>query len=622
MEDFLINQKKFYDGERIDEMIQIDEEETLPDEVYDALVDRHLKESSNNIDPNDVREKGDIRLDFPMPSLKKIKGDNSVIELNKFIQENPGEYLIQDKFDGTSIQIIFDNGTVNVFTGGNGTFGFNKNFLIPYLNLPEIDGYLVVRGELIFQKDLYDEFVKPILISRKKKGHNSRSAANGVVVSKKADEEILPYISFMAFNVMSENWNIEEQLTALSDFGFYISDNHIYDEIDIPLLEDYLNWRREESQFNIDGIVISSIPNSNEAPSEENPRHTIAFKKDILVEAIVRLIEWKPSSRYGRLNPTVHIEPVFIRDEVTKATGHNAKIMEYLQIAPGSRILITQSGEIIPYVVDCLESTGPTPFPDEDYYWDENGTYIYLSNPDESFEVKQARLAYFINKLEIEHCGPAFIQGILELGIVEISQLIRITKEQILQLDRKADKSAEKILNQIKTKITTCTMEQLMAASGIFPERIGVKIMKKFIDSFPGWKIISPTYDEILRADDFGPIRAEDISQNIDTFKQWLADHPECQPRKKEIKRGDLEGTIFCLSGSRDKSIVKQLEDRGAAYSSGWNNTVNLLLVDSLNDKTGKVKSALKKISKTPDSCIIAPISNLPNIVDKTSKFL
>jgi DNA ligase (NAD+) len=139
---------------------------------------------------------------------------------------------------------------------------------------------------------------------------------------------------------------------------------------------------KQDSPYEIDGIIVQADIKYTRNTSG-NPDYAFAFKiLSEVAETTVINVEWN-ISKWGALKPRVEIEPVELAGVlITYATGFNAKFIKDNEIGPGSRILITRSGDVIPYILKILTRT-EADMPTIEYVWNETGVDIISENPDE-----------------------------------------------------------------------------------------------------------------------------------------------------------------------------------------------------------------------------------------------
>lgn len=579
------------------------------DEEYDAILEFYKKQGGE-FNPEKIRgDPGTVALDFPMPSQNKIKGDDAEKDLAKWMAENPGPYMISDKIDGSSLQIKYSNGNIQISSGGDDENGKELNYFQDNIMFPELPGDFVIRGELAITVNNFDN-VAPLLQERGLKGTNSRNMVNGIVNGKNVDLDMLRQCSVVVFDVMSEQWTIDQKFKFLNDNNFVTPSPQQFNTISLDFLTDLLKRRRDVSEFRIDGLVVVSVPNSIEEISLENPKSAFAFKIDTCKVTTVLDVIWQVNSRYGKLTPVAILEPTdILGTTIRRATLHNAKFVIDHGIGPGSLVILKYAGDTNPKIVTSVEPQAVFQ-PECPCHWNENNTDLFCDNPESLPGTHKQRIAFFIKSMGIKHCGPAFINKAYDAGITDITKLIRIRDSQITELNRMGEKSATRIINEIKKALENVKFHQLMAATSIFGYLCGKEILKRFILTFKDWEMRDISEQEILSVHNFGVKRSKQISQSLPIFKQWLLDHPECRPREMDIRgiKQDLIGETIVLSGLRDKQLIDNLMLRGASdVKETWSNACTILLVKVAGTGVAKVTKA----KKLGDKCRIMTVAEI-----------
>jgi len=134
-----------------------------------------------------------------------------------------------------------------------------------------------------------------------------------------------------------------------------------------------------------------------------------------------------------------------------------------------------------------------------------------------------------------------------------------------------------------------------MAASGLFGELIGDTIMNEFISKFPMWEIQDITKDEILKIHGFGEFRAQNISEGLPKFKQWISENPMIRPQKRENTDQTLAGQIIVFTGFEGSEIKMYLQNKGAVVKDNWVVGATILLAKNVNSTSAKSKNAKNK---------------------------
>src|SRR5436853_4201854 len=240
--------------------------------IYDSKYGKYLE-----VRTAPTREK--VAHKYYISSLDKIKEEKEII---RYAQAHMGPYVIMDKVDGITIILEANNGQIRLSTHGRqgtGFEGIDVSHLVQYMNLPTINIDIDIRGELVLTKETFQRVAEFQQIDPKKK--SARNILSGNVMAKKHFKpEIAIESSFYAFRILSESNTPSEDMTKLQKLGFLVPHPIIVDEINKDMLETYFIERKEQAEYEMDGLVIYQNQ-AIEYSFGELPKHVIAFKTDI-----------------------------------------------------------------------------------------------------------------------------------------------------------------------------------------------------------------------------------------------------------------------------------------------------------------------------------------------------
>jgi DNA ligase (NAD+) len=584
----------------------------IADEDFDAVVEYYENRTGQDLKMTGAKpDTASYDLPYACPSLDKAKGETAERAIRQFRERNPGPVLVSDKLDGSSILLIYKNGDLSIRTTGDGLRGKNVTFLKEYMEFPELkDG--VVRGELVISKTNFMRIQEHIR-SKGNKGLNSRNAVNGVVNGKSnPDPIIIRECVFVAFEFKSESNTVVEDYQELAHLGFRTPTFEIMDSVTMDTLSPVLKRRREESEFNIDGIVLVSVENSGVPKTDtSNPEYAIAYKEDVHTATVIRDLTWEITSRYGKLTPRVWFDPVMINGTAfEKATAHNAAFVAEHGLTVGSLITVTLGGSIIPKVVSNLVPVdGYIIEPELPYHVNESEIDFYLDDP-EIPEVYMAQIQNFVKELGIKHVGKQTIQKLYDYGVRSIESFIRIRVDDLMELERVGEPGASKIFNELHSALERATLSRIMAASFMFERGIGHGTMDLFLNAFPNWEFedVSPT--DLMSVDGIGPTRSQQIYEGLQYFRVWIRENPMCRPRpKNRVERvRDLIGVTVAVSGHRDTIAIDYLRERGATVKESFVKGINVVLAKD------PMKCRQHKKFKESVGAIIVPLVDVERI--------
>lgn len=586
-------------------------DDQIDDATFDILV--NIYETQNNRKYQKVGfapKTNEVPLPYYMGSLDKAKGPSAKADLDRWSKTYKGPWVLEDKIDGTAGLYVVNHLVINnekitiqkLYTRGDGTVGSDISHLIRYLNLPVPPIDIAVRGEIVLHFKDFEEYK----LQYNSKLKATRNAGTGVINSKDINEVLASKLKFYGYNILrlSQNGteleipNQETQLYYLKSYGILVPWYTVIDTLEIPMLEKYLQYRRETAEYDIDGIVLSD--NKNYPLLEDrNPRHMIAFKVDSYTMTLVTDVIWEPS-KDGVLKPVVIYEPVVMSGvTMTRASGKNAKFIISNGIGPGAIILITRAGDVIPDIVECLEPVSEenlklpymgTSDMDESYTWNRNGIEFVLVNKDSNVKVQCERIEYFIKTMDIKNVGPGRIALLYDHRFDTLHKLLSAVPDDMASIPGLGFKSADQIWSSIQDVINSAPLTKLMAASGVFGPGFGVRKMEMVVKAYPNileyaTLPTSQLVDMIQSIEGFDKTSYE-FAINLPKFIEWLYDHPMIKvviPSQK-IEGTTLTGMKVVFTGFRSEELEDKIKRLGGSVASSMSKSTTLLVAKSLAD--------------------------------------
>ena len=601
-------------------------EEIVSDQEFDAMVKYYESYSGLEYKAIGAKSREEAKpLPAKAPSLDKIKDKNAERDLAEFLNRYPecNTLIDMDKYDGVSLIVEYNNGTIICQKRGDGNEGPYVSFIQKYISFPQLPFNILIRGEvMLFEEKLAK--LKPYLESTGKKANNSRSIVNGAMNNLTPDATILTECLFIPYSILEINaipeYNIpggpltqSQQLEYLKYFGFIIPPYITLSKQQITLqsLFDYLEKRKTEIPYRIDGtVLIFDIP-MGKPIENKNPHHAIAVKRDTVKFTYVRDCGWNLTSKDGYMTPVIQVDPVTIVTTVTNITLNNARMIYLNNIGSGAYIAVTQGGDIIPKFLFTVEPAKYTFSPSVPYHWNPNGVEVMVDNPDNYPQIKCAKIKYFLDALGVKRWGLLTIFKLYMGGLTNIGKIVRVTVQQLMEAGVQEDggtsvqeKGAIGLYEELQKGIKRATIPKIMAGSCIFGEGIGEGTMDKFINNFPNWRNTKISYEDIISKRDFGPVKARIISDNLSKFNSWLNQIPELEGNfinVQEVKSSILAPYFFRFTGFTDDVMTQEIRTFGGRVKdSGWENSVNVVVRKDNNytsDKTEKALSSGGKIT-------------------------
>jgi len=564
----------------------------IDDATFDSLVVIYENKYKKKFKEVGAEPKGvKVELPYYMGSLDKVKGKTAEVDLNRWMKSYNGPWIVEDKMDGISALYVvrYINGRMfrYLYTRGNGTVGTDISHLLDYVKIPITDIDIVVRGELIIHNN---EF-----INAKTGFKNARNTASGLINSKEVNIEIAKLINFYAYNIVDwayDKIDKETQMKYLRAFKFNVPWNMLADKISVGSLEEALKIRRKEAIYEIDGLVITD----NKVYGLEvgrNPRYAIAFKVDMFVQTKVIDVIWE-ASKDGVIKPVVIYEPVVMSGvTMTRASGKNAKFIVSRGIGPGAVILVTRAGDVIPDIVDVIESVSveELKLPYEEYTWNSSGIEFMLIDKENNETVQRERIEYFIKTMDIKNVGGGRIKMLYDNGIDTIYKLLNASPDEIAVIEGLGFKSADQIYSNIQNVINKAPLSKVMAASGVFGPGFGVKKMELVIEKYPNILDMSDIDTEeliymIQEIEGFDKM-SEEFAINLPNFIKWLNKHSMIKifvPSVSSTKEGNLSGEKIVFTGFRSSELEDKIRERGGTVVSAISKNTTILVAKDLSD--------------------------------------
>lgn len=593
----------------------VDDQPQISDAEYDRLM-RCLQEletlhpefitpdsPTQRVGAAPLEKFGTVTHSIPMLSLANAMDEEELREFDRRIKRTLGteaeiEYVFEPKIDGLAIEVVYENGIfVMGSTRGDGVTGENvtQNLkTIPSIPLrlfpPDpaipLPGKIEVRGEVYMEKidflvlnqerELADE---PLFANPRNSAAGSLRQLDPTVTAKRPLKAFFYAIGTIEDANFATHW---EMLTYFRTLGLRTNPlNKICQGIEQVLEQyQYLNETKDALPYEIDGTVVKV--NSRHLQEElgtisRSPRWAIAFKFPARQETTKILDILVQVGRTGALTPVAVLEPVNIRGvQVSRATLHNQDEINRKDIRIGDTVVVQRAGDVIPEIVNVIESrrTGAEkafampprcPVCQGEVVRPQDEAVHRCSNPD--CPAKQiGNLEHFVSKraLNIEGVSTKQIEAFVNNGLVrDAADFYFLKKEQLLPLERMADKSAANVIQAI-AQSKRPTLSRFIYALGI--RHVGEHTANVLANYFGSLERLQAASEEELTAIyEIGPEVAKSVSQyfsNPGTAKllqKFFDGGVEIVTPEGVVTRQHLTGKSFVLTGTlttytRDKA--------------------------------------------------------------------
>jgi DNA ligase (NAD+) len=540
----------------------------------------------------------------PMYSLDNTYNEDELREFDRRVRgglksATRVRYVVEPKLDGASIEVIFRQGALYAgITRGDGRLGEDVTANVRTIrSLPlSIDDKrpLTLRGEVvIFRRDL-----EAINEQRNALGEepfaNPRNAAAGSLRLLDAQLAAQRPLRLFLYELVERYYSTHSQaLKALKTIGLPTHTlEQTCENIDEVLsYVDRFAQKRKDLSFETDGVVVKVDDLAQRdvlGATARFPRWAIAYKYQAeRVTTRVREIACDVG-RTGVLTPVAVLEPVQLSGTVvSRASLHNVDYVKEKDVRVGDSVVIEKAGEIIPQVVavdrdrrprDAEPWMAPKCCPACDTPVTRTGEEVALRCVNASCPGKiKASVLYFTRRsaMDIEHIGRSLVDQLVDSEIVsDVADIfaLKSKRQQLLDLDRMAEKSVDNILDAVENARKTRTFAQLLTALGI--PLVGAVAASTLAETYRNLEGILERNEEELRMElsdirGIGPKIASSVASYFAdpkariVLKKLIELGVETSSIKSELTavEGPLRGASFCITGvlSRPRGEVQKL---------------------------------------------------------------
>ena len=573
----------------------------IDDQAYDRLKGELAKLETENPEfdfgDSPTQSVGDDRLEAfenyqhrkPMLSLDNTYSKEELIEfgrrLEKRFPDQTLSYLVEPKIDGIAVSLTYEQGKfVRAVSRGNGTEGDDITQNVRHIQgipqkIAQAPDILEVRGEIYMRHEEFERINAQRSAEEKPLYANPRNLAAGTVKLLDANEARNRKLDIVLYgigacepvNYFTLQSEIQEKLTQ---WRFTVLEKiWLAEGIESSwsAIEE-LETLRQRFAYPTDGAVIKLDDFSLQEAAgftSKAPRWAIAYKFEAeRAETLLKEISLQ-IGRTGAVTPVAILESVQLAGTtVSRATLHNEDEIRRKDLRPGDTVIVQKAGEIIPQVLSFVENKRPTnsqPF-DFGAHLQSLGIYAERDPNEAAWRIvhkddpilQQRALQHFASRpcMDIENLGTAVVEQLVNRGLAKTpADLYELRFEQLVELDKFAEKSATNLIDAIKASKTRAIW-QLIHGLGI--PHVGKQSAKDLETNFDSLDEIAGASEETLEAiDGIGPIMAQSIHA-------WFAD-PEHRKLIDQLRThglnfksehteentdGNLAGKIFVLTGT------------------------------------------------------------------------
>lgn len=595
--------------------------------VTDLAFDQLLKElqaleqaNPQYSDPNSPTQRvgGNITKNFPtvvhaerMYSLDNTYSPQELGDWIKRIEKRLGtpvnDFTCELKFDGASINMTYVNGALEkAVTRGDGTQGDEVTANVKTIkNVPlrlqgDFPERFDIRGEIILPLEGFKQLNEKRLAAGEEPYRNPRNTASGSLKLQDSTETAQRPLECFFYALAgdlpySTHW---EGLTKARSWGFTVP-NSMQAVSSIEEMLDYIKkWgdQRDTLPFEIDGVVIkvNSIDVQEQLGfTAKSPRWAISYKyKAEQVSTRLNSVSYQVG-RTGAITPVANLEPVLLSGTIVKrASLHNADQIEKLNLRVGDYVYVEKGGEIIPkikgfdperrgdlaaaiqYIEHCPDCGSPLERI-------EGEAQHYCINDANCPTQIIGKIQHFVGRkaMDIEGIGSETVSLLYQQGLIRtIADLYRLTADDLLPLERMAQKSVDNLLAGVAASKKQPFAKVLF---GLGIRHVGETVAKRLVKHFGSIEALAnASYEALLAVDDVG-------EKIVESLQAYFAN-----PQQQEMIHA-LRGFGLTLAAEVKQQASSQLEGKTIVVSGVFERMSRNELKQLIEDHGGKVGSSI-----------------------------
>ena len=527
---------------------------------------------------------------FPMLSLANTYSEEEIIDWEtrlKKVTDEELNFVCELKYDGVAIGIRYENGIMTrAVTRGDGTQGeditANVRTIrsIPLKLIGHFPDDFEIRGEIFMPLASFNALNEEREEIGEQLFANPRNTASGTL--KMQDSKVVAErnLDSYLYGVYGDDLSFEGHLSAVENagsWGFKVptkEKNFIQRTTSIEGIMDFIHYwdkARHDLPFEIDGVVIKVDNYAQQRKlgfTAKSPRWAIAFKfKTERVETLLQSVTYQVG-RTGAITPVANLTPVQLGGTtVRRASLHNADQIEKIDLHLTDHVYVEKGGEIIPKIVgvnlekrnDSSQSVGfldHCPECNAALIRREGEAQHYCPNENGCPPQIKGKIEHFISRkaMNIDGLGSETVDLLFTKGLVRnAADLYTLTFDQVRELDRMADRSADNLIQGIKNS-TQVPFERVLFAIGI--RFVGETVAKKLARALGSIdRIMHAKYDELIEVDEIGEKIAISVQQfflderNVEIIQRLKDAGVQLEVVKKETLSQKLQGKSFVVSG-------------------------------------------------------------------------
>lgn len=559
-----------------------------------------------------------IQHEYRMYSLDNGYSKEELLDWEKRVHKGLGtadvEFVCELKYDGASISIHYENGRLaKAVTRGDGfqgdeiTTNIKTIRAVPLKLKGDYPEKFEIRGEIILPLEGFAKMNQELIEIGETPYSNPRNTASGSLKLQDSAEVAKRPLDCLLYFIVGNNLPFKSQFEGLEkarQWGFKVPKQSklAKNMEEVFAFIDHWDHHRHDLPYETDGVVIkvNDLHQQDELGyTAKSPRWAIAYKfKAERVSTRLNSISYQVG-RTGAITPVANLEPVQLAGTIVKrASLHNADQIEKLDVRVGDEVFVEKGGEIIPKIISVDFTKRPA----------DSMPTIYIDKCPECFtelERKEGeaqhycpnfygcppqiigRIQHYISRkaMDIEGLGGETVALLYNSDLIHnYADLYDLKKEQVIPLERMADKSADNLINGIE-KSKEIPFERVLYALGIryVGETVAKKLAKHYrsIDNLANTSLM-----DLILVDEIG----ERIAQSVVAFF-------ENDENKKIVERLKGYGVQLEASAESNTSVSDKLAGKTFVVSGVFEKFNRDDLKKAIEDNGGKVGSSIS--SKT-----------------------
>jgi DNA ligase (NAD+) len=622
-------------------------EPLISDYDYDGMMKVLIELETQNpefFDPNSPSQRvgndsnqefTQIAHNYAMLSLGNTYSAEELKDFDNRIQKalnEPYSYVCELKYDGASISLSYENGKLkHAVTRGDGEKGDDVTANVKTIkSIPlsvkgnDYPASFEIRGEIFIPLKGFEAMNALREEAGEEPFKNPRNTASGSLKTQNSSEVAKRPLDCFLYYLLSDKLPSDshyENLQKAKSWGFKIpNETKLCVTID-EVLDFVKHWEvnRKSLDFDIDGIVIKVDSFQQQRAlgfTAKSPRWAISYKfKAEQVSTKLLSVDYQVG-RTGAVTPVANLEPVQLAGTTVKrASLHNADIINTLNLHLNDTVYVEKGGEIIPKIVGVdIEKRMPNsvkvefikncPECDTPLIREEGEAAHFCPNEKGCHPQIKGKIVHFIHRkaMDIDSLGEETIELLLKNKLISnVADLYDLKKEQLLPLERMAEKSANNIIDSIR-KSTQIPFARVLFGLGI--RHVGATVAKNLAKAFKNIDALkNATFDELIQVDEIGDKIAISVveyfkdSDSINKVERLQNQGLQFTIIEEEPQSDKLKGLNIIASGklahySREE-IKQVIEENGGKAVSSISKLTNYLLAGE-NIGPNKLATATK----------------------------